>query len=135
MKERFQTWKSSSRFRPVFFLFLLLGPFVVLPLLVLAPAMVTFRGVWLKRPRFAWRLSAVSTIVLAFLLTQPSSPLFWRLDLPFSPPTQISNVVSWLYEIQRPYLNAAIISLAVATPLSLASAVETVLARRRLTNK
>ena len=135
MSERFQNWKRSSRFRPIFFLFLLIGPFVVLPFLVVLPAMVTFRAVWSKRPRFVWRLAAVFTILLAFLVTQPSSPLFWRLDVPFSPPNEISGGATWLFEMQRPYLNAAIITLAVALPLSMVSAIDTVLTRRRMSNQ
>ena len=131
MSKGFQNWKRSSRFRPIFFLFLLLGPFVVLPVLVVAPAMVTFRAVWMKRPRFVWRCSAVLTVVLAFLVTQPSSPIFWRLDVPL-PSIQISGAVSWWFEMQRPYLNAAIIFLVVATPLSVASAIDTAVSRRRI---
>ena len=134
MSERFQNWKRSSRFRPVFFLFLLLGPFVVLPILVVAPALVTFRVVWMKQPRIMWRCWAVGTVVLAFLLTQPSSPLFWRLDMPLPPPREVSDGASWLIEMQRPYLNAAIIFLGVALPLSMASAVDTIISRRRATN-
>ena len=132
MSERFQNWKRSSRFRPVFFFFLLFGPFVVLPLLVLSPTIVTFRAVWSKRPRFAWQFSAVCTIVVGVLVTQPSSPLFWRLDLPLPPPSQISDGASWLIEMQRPYLNAAMIFLVVALPLSLVSAIDTIMTRRRI---
>ena len=132
---RFQNWKRSSQFRPVFFLFLLFGPFVVLPSLVLAPVIVSLSAVWAKQPRIAWRSLAVCTIVLGILLTQPSSPLFWRLDVPFPPPTQINDAASWLLEMQRTYLNAALIFMAVATPLSVVSAIDTVIARRRAANQ
>ena len=135
MNERFQNWRTTSRTAPVFFLFLILGPFVVLPFLIVTPAIVTFRAAWSKQPHFAWRLSAACTITLALLLTLPSSPLFWRLDLPIPPQDPFLGGFSWMLEMQRPYLNAAIISLAIALPLSAASTIATKMTQRGITKR
>lgn len=135
MSERFHNWRRHSRFRPLFFLFFILGPFVVLPFLIISPAIVTFRAAWSKQPRLLWRFSAVCTIVLAVLITQPSSPLFWRLDFPIPPQDQISGGLSWLLEMQRPYLNGAVLSLAVAMPFSAASAIHSVRTRGHISNR
>ncbi len=134
MSERFCNWRQMSRFRPLFFLFLLLGPFVILPFIIISPAIITFRAAWSKHPRFIWRIAALCTIVFAILLTQPLSPLFWRLDLPIPPQISASDGVSWLLEMQRPYVNAALISLAVAIPFCTASTIDTLIARCRITN-
>ena len=133
MNERFQNWRRMSRFSPIFFLFLILGPFVVIPYLIISPTIVTFQAAWLKQPRFVWRSFAIVTIVLACFVTMPASPLFWRLDLPIPPQDPITNGLSWLVEMQRPYLNAAIISLTIALPFSTASTIATMMSRRRVT--
>lgn len=131
MSQRFQNWRRTSRFAPVFFLFLIFGPSVILPTIVLLPAIVTLSAAWSKRPRFIWRTATAATIVLAFLITQPTSPLFWRLDLPIPPQADFPHWAPWLVEMQRPLLNAAIIASAIALPISAASATATALSRRK----
>ncbi|MEM6689617.1 MAG: hypothetical protein AAF664_09335 [Planctomycetota bacterium] len=134
MNEHPPSWKTSKLFRPLLFLFLLFGPFVILPSLMLSLTVVSLRAAWSKQPRVAWRISVASTIVFAFFATHPTSPFSWRSDWPIAPqyPTSIGTL--WLVEMQRPYLNAAIIGLLVAMPLSATSAIDTAIRRRRNQN-
>lgn len=120
------------RFQPMFFLFLIVGPFVVIPYLIASPAFVTLRAAWNRTPKYVWRLAIVISIDFAFLVTQPSSPIFIGLDAPIPPSIAMSaGAASSIVETQIPYVNAALIFLFVLFPLSAASTYSTMLTRRK----
>ena len=126
-------WRHGRRFQPLFFLFLILGPFVILPFLALLPALTTLRSAWNKRPAALWRSAVFASVVTAVMLTQPSSPIFLGLNAPILPSPTPDGPIQWLLEEQRPYLNAAIISLFVFLPLSAVSTLQTLMERREIT--
>ena len=128
-------WRQGRRFQPLFFLFLILGPFVVLPFLLLLPAVTTLRSAWNKRPVVLWRLATLASIVAAVMLTQLSSPMFLGLNSPIPPTATPDGPLHWMLELQRPYLNAAIIALFAFLPLSAVSTVQTLVDRRKFTSR
>jgi len=63
--------KMKLQVRPIFFLFLVLGPlafgpFVVIPFLMVQPINVTFRAAWKKSPAWIWRMAVVASVLLSF---------------------------------------------------------------------
>jgi hypothetical protein len=118
--------RASTPFRPLFFLFLLIGPAVFLPCLLLTPAVICLRSAWSRSPTWAWRTAVVITLITCFLLTGPTSPLFIGLDWPLSAEVlpesfwQTQYVLAELTWAQMRLVNASLIAILVCFPTTLA---------------
>ena len=121
--------------RPIFFLFLVLGPlalgpFVVIPFLMVQPINVTFRAAWKKSPTWIWRLAVVVSVLLSLAITMPLSPLFIGLDGPIP----LAGGAQYELLILLPQLvviNAALVASIVCFPVAAASTFHTMACRKR----
>lgn len=123
--------------RPIFFLFLVLGPFVVLPYLILSPARVTLSAAWRKTPTLYWRIAVCLSVFTAMVITCPASPVFLGFNVPFTISAfgsanagmePLWSVIVWP---QLLLLNASLIGLVVCLPVSAASTIHTHMKRKR----
>ncbi|MBB3210599.1 hypothetical protein FHS27_006447 [Rhodopirellula rubra] len=115
----------SLQFRTVFIVLLVAGPFLVLPFLALMPALSVSRAAWGNVPRLPWRIAVSLSVVAAFLLTLPHSPMFVGLDGPipldfFDGCIGAGNALSDLVATQCYFLNAGLLVALIMLPVNAA---------------
>lgn len=96
---------------------------MVLPFIVLMPSTLVARAAWQALPRLWWRTAILASATIAFLLTNPRSPIFIGLRLPVAL-IQTEDNLGWamttagIVAVQFYFLNAAIIAALVLLPVN-----------------
>lgn len=121
---------AHRRYRPIFVLFLICGPYVLVPFLLLLPAMTSLRAIWHKSP--TWRFAVIAFMLFAVAVTGPLSPTYLNAEFfPFRVPATRRDGWNSLLAWQIPGVNRALIANCVFLPLTTISACETLLRRRK----
>ncbi|MEO9594975.1 hypothetical protein [Rhodopirellula bahusiensis] len=112
-------------FRTVWILFLVAGPFVVLPYLILMPSITVTRAAWNSKPVLVFRPAVYISVVIAILVTFQPSPFPFGLDGPLSPrlvadPDTMPLMLYSVLRTQIQLVNAAMIAACVLFPVNAA---------------
>ena len=115
--------------RPIFFLFLILGPWVVIPYLIICPVQFTLSAAWRKPPVLAWRFAVLMSVLVSILVTCPSSPIFVGLNAPI--PIDMKDLTS-LVNQQFLFVNAALIASMICLPVCAVSTIHSLGTNKRI---
>jgi hypothetical protein len=108
----------------IVFIVVVLSPFALVSLLILAPILPLLSSVHRKRPVWAWRTALFGSLAASLLLVLPVSPLFIGHDRPFREPPLEHQVGFEAFVI--PWINVAFIFEIPLLPLLAASAVHSI---------
>ncbi|MDB4766455.1 hypothetical protein OAG71_02075 [bacterium] len=101
-------------------MFLILGPFVVIPYLIIRPVQFTLSAAWRKPPVWAWRFAVLISVLVSIIVTCPSSPIFVGLNAPI--PIDMNDLTS-LVNQQILFVNAALIASVICLPVCAVSTI------------
>ena len=103
----------------------LLSPLLIVPLLVLAPYLVTLRAAWRKEPSGRWRGYVLASVAGALTLAVATSPLFVPRGVPLALPAADGESSVSLLRAALIVLNAELAAGVAILPLAFASALDT----------